>query len=234
MYKSAVNVGKQVAFTVIKTTDFQSQKPLVFDQLVLDINSKFNLSTGTLPPNSGTFFFHSTFGIPRTTTCYSHIFYGTSAGLSGIERSTNINNGTDFVSRNYMYSTSTPLQYYLDVKSTGYSDSLGMTSWTGFKISDLFEPLSAFSVYLNADRTATGIIEFSIDINLGEDWDSTGTLDHYAVPTTGLYFFALTTAANEGVGHAVAVCINGVALAELRASSTNNPGTEVSKGNITF
>jgi hypothetical protein len=175
---NAVNVGKQVAFTVIKTTDYQSQKPLVFDQLVLDVNSKFNLSTGTLPPNSGTFFFHSTFGIPRTTTCYSQIFYGatTSAGLSGIERSTSNNNGTDFVSRNYMYSTSSALQYYLDVKTTGYSDSLGMTSWTGFKISDLFDPLSAFSGYLNADRTATGIIPFLIDINLGEDWDSSGSI----------------------------------------------------------
>lgn len=226
---AAYDPSKQVAFTVIKTTDYQSQKPLVFDQLVLDVNSKFNLSTGILPPNSGTLFFHSTFGIPRTTTCYSQIFYGvtTNPGLRGIERSTSINNGTDFVSRNYMYSTSSAQQYFLDVKTTGYSDSLGMTSWTGFKISELFDPLSAFSGYLNADWTTTGIIPFLIDINLGDDWDSSGSIDHYAAPTSGLYFFALTTTANGAVGHVVAVCVNGVVLTELRTTSTNNPGTEI-------
>lgn len=104
---------------------------------------------------------------------------------------------------------------------------VGMTSLTGFRLDDMFEPLSVFSVYLSGSLSTLGIIQFVEYIDFGSDWDSTRTVDHYSVLTSGLYFFALKTGASSSNGHAVTICVNGVALAELRTTSTNNAGLEV-------
>ena len=149
-----------------------------------------------------------------------------------VRTNTHFSNGTDTTSRDeILLLKSQRSELSLSSKSALFSDAYFQTAFSGFFISNIVNPVVAFSFglsnYFNAANLGNVLSNIPFDIiniDTHNGWSRASSV--YNVPVAGVYVISLTSAAFAHERLFVALYVNNNAVAGLYFGSNNNNGIE--------
>ena len=199
-----------MAFSVARTTNsITVQEGIVgFDKLILDFQSRFNLSGGVFQaPRRGIYVSYlslsslSDIGIylKENDKCYSILLTNPFLAM-----------GIETIGRSFMRFIESNLisKYAVSFGSlSSYYDGLP-TSWTMFMLDDIMQPLVAFSVtralYFNYGQS--NMIFDTVLVNQSSGWNS--KQNRFIAPVSGIYFMSLVVIVYESKVVVIEIQIN--------------------------
>lgn len=192
MFNSFIcNVSVFSAARYLHLYDGRDQVP--FDLVLVDTVGGFNSAkTIYTVQTAGFYFIHMSAGVPASTPL-NYALHNASSTPNLILTHTTFN-GELVTSRDDVQYINEGKELYISTEYPLFSDSLLQTSWSGFRLNDIMNPLIVFRAARTSPYYAinSDVLLDKLIINVGQGWDSCNS--QFVAPQRGIYYFSWSAA----------------------------------------
>ena len=211
-----------------KRPQISAAQVVPFQNIAINIGGNFNYQVNKFStPQHGLYWFHL-----RAWSNENSMVDYSMKGINGMPSigvlRTQPKTGTDAPSRDDLRWLIKRTALYITSPTTPIGDTYvnAMSTWIGFKIDDLMDPLIAFNVYqdqtIMTPSSPLPVPFTNIVLNEGNGWNSSSY--KFVVPVTGVYIFSYSTASTAGVPSLFNLVIDNNILYNAEISDTAHPG----------
>ena len=223
------NCFSRISFTATRSTSLTKGFILVpFENMSINDGGVFNLHTHKfMAPFSGFYWIHFSVSIPNETWADVRLL-GYDKPLDIMRQHTNFTGTSITTSRDGILLLQDATELWLSSDYALYSDQYMQTSFSGFPLTSMFDPLSVFSVARSSSLESQNRVKISYDIvniDTANAWDSVN--NEYVVPFYGTYIISLSTGAYPKAGHVVEIRVNNVHLASNIFYDSSHSGIDI-------
>jgi hypothetical protein len=116
---------------------------------------------------------------------------------------------------------------YMSTDYPLYSDSMMQTTWSGFRIDEVMNPLVLFRAAKTTNHVGVGTISLdSLTVNVGGAWNP--CTNQFVAPIDGIYFFSWSTASVVNTTHSVSLRVGNINRVTSGIMGGNFNGNDVS------
>ena len=184
------------------------QTQLPFDAILIDTAEGFDATrTFYTVKSTGFYFMHVSAGVPA----YQRLNFAiqNSSTSPNLILTHTIFDGELVTSRDDIQFISEGQRLYISTNYPLYSDGMKQTSWSGFRLDDLMDPLVLFrSARTSSFLYTNSLVQLDkLLINFGDGWDTCNSV--FIAPKSGIYYFSWSSASQPNTVHEVLLQING-------------------------
>ena len=204
-----------ISFCATRSSSLPNESnPIPFENVIINDGDAFNLQKHRfVTPFTGFYWIHFSVSLPTATWANVRLL-GYNTSLDIVRQHTNFTGKSITASRDGILFLQKASELWLSSDYAIYSDQYQQTSFSGFPLTLMFNPLVLFSVarsksllFQNNRRISYNII----NSDTANAWDSVN--NEYIAPFKGTYIISVSSGAYPKSGHVVDINVNDLPLA---------------------